>query len=140
MSENLQNDAPRENKAPVPEAIVAWVKRAKATSRLTADEEKDLARRGAGGDEEAYEKMVEANLRLVITMALKLIKQFPDGHTLTLADLIEAGHTGVKRAARKFDAETGLRFSTYASFWIRGAIMRAIADASRDDPTTAPID
>jgi RNA polymerase primary sigma factor len=103
---------------------------AQKTPLLTAAEEKDLGRRIQSGDEAAYKKMVEANLRLVITMALKQLHQ-GHNHSLTLADLIQEGNFGLMRAARKFDPALGYRFSTYASFWIRQAMSRAIADQAK---------
>ncbi len=116
--------------AALPDAVAAWVKMAQKTPLLTAAEEKELGRRIAQGDEEAYKKMVEANLRLVITMALKQLHQ-GHNHSLTLADLIQEGNFGLMRAARKFDPALGYRFSTYASFWIRQAMSRAIADQAK---------
>ena len=114
----------------LPDAVAAWVKMAQKTPLLTAAEEKELGRRIARGDEAAYKRMVEANLRLVITMALKQLHQ-GHNHSLTLADLIQEGNFGLMRAARKFDPALGYRFSTYASFWIRQAMSRAIADQAK---------
>ncbi len=114
----------------LPDAVAAWVKIAQKTPLLTAAEEKELGRRIARGDERAYKRMVEANLRLVITMALKQLHQ-GHNHSLTLADLIQEGNFGLMRAARKFDPALGYRFSTYASFWIRQAMSRAIADQAK---------
>ena len=114
----------------LPDAVAAWVKMAQKTPLLTASEEKELGRRISQGDEDAYKKMVEANLRLVITMALKQLHQ-GHNHSLTLADLIQEGNFGLMRAARKFDPALGYRFSTYASFWIRQAMSRAIADQAK---------
>lgn len=116
--------------AALPDAVAAWVKMAQKTPLLTATEEKELGRRIAQGDEDAYKRMVEANLRLVITMALKQLHQ-GHNHSLTLADLIQEGNFGLMRAARKFDPALGYRFSTYASFWIRQAMSRAIADQAK---------
>lgn len=115
-------------RAALPDAVVTWVERAKKTPLLTEDEEKNLGRRIAQDDEDAFQKMVEANLRLVITMAVKRAKQ-GGIHGLTLADLIEKGLVGVERAARKFDPELGYRFSTYASSWVRAAMSRALDEA-----------
>ena len=114
----------------LPDAVAAWVKMAQKTPLLTATEEKELGRRIQKGDEAAYKRMVEANLRLVITMALKQLHQ-GHNHSLTLADLIQEGNFGLMRAARKFDPALGYRFSTYASFWIRQAMSRAIADQAK---------
>ena len=126
--------------AALPDAVAAWVKMAQKTPLLTAAEEKELGRRiakatssddGVRADAEAaYKRMVEANLRLVITMALKQLHQ-GHNHSLTLADLIQEGNFGLMRAARKFDPALGYRFSTYASFWIRQAMSRAIADQAK---------
>jgi RNA polymerase primary sigma factor len=134
MSKNYQNGnnsrGVEATSAALPDAVAAWVKMAQKTPLLTAAEEKELGRRIANGDESAYKKMVEANLRLVITMALKQLHQ-GHNHSLTLADLIQEGNFGLMRAARKFDPALGYRFSTYASFWIRQAMSRAIADQAK---------
>ncbi|HEX8834166.1 MAG TPA: RNA polymerase sigma factor RpoD/SigA [Abditibacteriaceae bacterium] len=134
MTKNFQNShnsrGVETTSAALPDAVAAWVKMAQKTPLLTAVEEKELGRRIADGDEEAYQKMVEANLRLVITMALKQLHQ-GHNHSLTLADLIQEGNFGLMRAARKFDPALGYRFSTYASFWIRQAMSRAIADQAK---------
>jgi RNA polymerase primary sigma factor len=114
----------------LPDAVAAWVKMAQKTPLLTATEEKELGYKISKGDEMAYKRMVEANLRLVITMALKQLHQ-GHNHSLTLADLIQEGNFGLMRAARKFDPALGYRFSTYASFWIRQAMSRAIADQAK---------
>ena len=128
--------------AALPDAVAAWVKMAQKTPLLTAAEEKELGRRiaKAGSQdpqeksdaEAAYKRMVEANLRLVITMALKQLHQ-GHNHSLTLADLIQEGNFGLMRAARKFDPALGYRFSTYASFWIRSALLRASYESGRYD-------
>jgi RNA polymerase primary sigma factor len=134
MSKNYQNGnnsrGVEATSAALPDAVAAWVKMAQKTPLLTANEEKDLGRRISAGDEDAYKRMVEANLRLVITMALKQLHQ-GHNHSLTLADLIQEGNFGLMRAARKFDPALGYRFSTYASFWIRQAMSRAIADQAK---------
>jgi RNA polymerase primary sigma factor len=91
--------------------------------RLSPDQERELGRRIAAGDEQALYKMVEANLRLVVSVA----KRFPTEH-LSLLDLIQEGNIGLIRAARSFDYRRGHRFSSYAIWWIRQAIARAIAN------------
>jgi RNA polymerase primary sigma factor len=95
---------------------------------LTAQEERDLAKRIANGDEEARNLLARANLRLVVSIAKKYVGRSPD---LTLLDLIQEGNLGLFKAVDKFDYEKGFKFSTYATWWIRQAITRALADQSR---------
>lgn len=93
---------------------------------LTAAEEIELARRIAKGDMFAKKRLVQANLRLVVSVAKKY-----QGRGLPFLDLIQEGNLGLIRAAEKFDAERGYKFSTYATWWIRQGITRALADKSR---------
>jgi RNA polymerase primary sigma factor len=95
---------------------------------LTAKDERELAQRIASGDEEAMSLLARANLRLVVSIAKKYVGRSPD---LTLLDLIQEGNLGLFRAVDKFDWSKGFKFSTYATWWIRQAITRALADQSR---------
>ena len=95
---------------------------------LTAQEEKDFAKRIVEGDDEARNLLARANLRLVVSIAKKYVGRSPD---LTLLDLIQEGNLGLFKAVDKFDYTKGFKFSTYATWWIRQAITRALADQSR---------
>jgi RNA polymerase primary sigma factor len=108
--------------------VQLYLKEIGKVSFLTAEEEKELARKIEKGDEEAKKKLARANLRLVVSIAKRYIGKSPN---LTLLDLIQEGNLGLFRAVEKFDWRRGYKFSTYATWWIRQAITRALADQAR---------
>jgi RNA polymerase primary sigma factor len=110
----------------LPDPIDMYLKEISNIPLLTPEQEKELARKVAAGDTKARRKMIESNLRLVVNTAKKYTNR-----GLSLLDLIEEGNLGLIRAVDKFDHEKGNRFSTYALWWIRQAINRAIADQGR---------
>jgi len=108
--------------------IQLYLKEIGKVSFLTAEQEKELARKIEKGDEEAKKRLARANLRLVVSIAKRYIRRSPN---LTLLDLIQEGNLGLFRAVVKFDWRRGYKFSTYATWWIRQAITRALADQAR---------
>jgi len=108
--------------------VQMYLKEIGRVSFLSADEEKELAKKIEKGDEEAKKSLARANLRLVVSIAKKYIGRSPN---LTLLDLIQEGNLGLFRAVEKFDWRRGYKFSTYATWWIRQAITRALADQAR---------
>ncbi|KKQ77396.1 MAG: RNA polymerase sigma factor [Parcubacteria group bacterium GW2011_GWC1_38_6] len=110
------------------DSVQMYLKEIGRVNFLTADEEKELAKRIEKGDVEAKKRLAQANLRLVVSIAKKYVGRSP---SLTLLDLIQEGNLGLFRAVEKFDWRRGYKFSTYATWWIRQAITRALADQSR---------
>ena len=108
-------------------SIKMYLKEISEYSLLTKEEEIALAEKVARGDEVAKEKLINCNLRLVVYIAKRYM-----GRGLSLLDLIQEGNTGLIKAVEKFDVTKGYRFSTYATFWIKQAISRAIMDQSRN--------
>ncbi|MBR4743240.1 MAG: RNA polymerase sigma factor RpoD [Oscillospiraceae bacterium] len=110
----------------VDDPVRMYLKEIGTVPLLTVEEEIDLAARMAEGDEEAKQKMAEANLRLVVSIAKRYV-----GRGMLFLDLIQEGNLGLLKAVEKFDYTKGYKFSTYATWWIRQAITRAIADQAR---------
>ncbi|MBI2641983.1 MAG: sigma-70 family RNA polymerase sigma factor [Candidatus Wildermuthbacteria bacterium] len=116
-----------EQEAPL-DPVQMYLKEIGRISFITADMEKELSKRIEQGDIEAKKQLARANLRLVVSIAKKYVGRSPN---LTLLDLIQEGNLGLFRAVEKFDWRRGYKFSTYATWWIRQAITRAIADQAR---------
>ena len=111
---------------PLTDPVRMYLREIGKVSLLTAAEEVDLAKRMEEGDVEAKKRLIDANLRLVVSIAKKYI-----GRGMLFLDLIQEGNLGLIRAVEKFDYRRGFKFSTYATWWIRQAITRAIADQAR---------
>ncbi len=121
--------ASRSSKAKGPAAqspLETYLREINETSLLTAEQERDLAKRIAQGDAQARDHMVRANLRLVVNIARGYV-----GKGLGLQDLIEEGNLGLLRAVEGFDPDMGTRFSTYASYWIKQSIKRALINCAK---------
>ena len=112
----------------MPDSVQLYLKEIGRTPLLTAMEEREIAKRVSRGDEEARRKLIQANLRLVVSIAKKYAYRT---HQLSILDLIQEGNIGLSKAVEKFDYRKGFKFSTYASWWIRQAITRALADQAR---------
>ncbi len=108
------------------DALRSYFDQIKKTPLLTAEQEQELSRLVQGGDHDAFSRLVEANLRLVV----KIAKAFMTSD-LSLLDLIQEGNLGLMRAASKFDYRRNVRFSTYASWWIKQAIVRSLSNKRR---------
>lgn len=108
--------------------VQLYLKEIGSINLLTKDEEVELSKRILQGDEGAKKKLAEANLRLVVSIAKKYVGRSPN---LTLLDLIQEGNLGLFKAIDKFDYSKGFKFSTYATWWIRQSITRALADQAR---------
>jgi RNA polymerase primary sigma factor len=122
----LLEDVPGGEEYPYEDAVRVYLREIGRIPLLTSEEEYELARRMAGGDGDAARELTEANLRLVVSIAKRYA-----GRGLPLQDLIQEGNIGLMRAVSKFDYRKGYKFSTYATWWIRQAISRALAEQSR---------
>ena len=123
-----RKSAVEEGETPSSDSVQMYLREIGKISLINAAEEKELARRIERGDLEAKSKLTQANLRLVVSIAKKYVGRSPN---LTLLDLIQEGNLGLFRAVEKFDWRRGFKFSTYATWWIRQAITRALADQAR---------
>ncbi|XME01279.1 RNA polymerase sigma factor RpoD [Lachnospiraceae bacterium C1.1] len=122
--ENLDISIP--DSVSIEDPVRMYLKEIGKVPLLSAEEEIDLAQRMEDGDEEAKKKLAEANLRLVVSIAKRYV-----GRGMLFLDLIQEGNLGLIKAVEKFDYRKGYKFSTYATWWIRQAITRAIADQAR---------
>ena len=123
---DLDSDQTASKNVSVDDPVRMYLKEIGKVPLLTADEEIELAKRMEEGDEEAKKRLCEANLRLVVSIAKRYV-----GRGMLLLDLIQEGNLGLIKAVDKFDYTKGYKFSTYATWWIRQAITRSIADQAR---------
>lgn len=124
--EPIEDDTAAPPGVKINDPVRMYLKEIGRVSLLSADEEKELAIRIQQGDPEAKQELAEANLRLVVSIAKRYV-----GRGMQFLDLIQEGNMGLMKAVEKFDHEKGFKFSTYATWWIRQAITRAIADQAR---------
>src|SRR5215210_5221221 len=115
-----------QTKEEAPELLPDYFARIDKGKLLTHQEEIDLSKRAKAGDQKARQRLIEKNLRLVVSVAKKY-----RGYGLPFEDLIQEGNIGLMKAVEKYDPERGFRFSTYATWWIRQAVQRAVADKGR---------
>ena len=124
--EDILKDSTLAKELTINDPVRMYLKEIGKISLLTLEEEMALSKRIVEGDEEAKNKLAESNLRLVVSIAKRYV-----GRGMLFLDLIQEGNIGLMKAVEKFDAEKGYKFSTYATWWIRQAITRAIADQAR---------
>ena len=124
--EDILKDNTMAKELTINDPVRMYLKEIGKISLLSLDEETELSKRIAEGDETAKNRLAESNLRLVVSIAKRYV-----GRGMLFLDLIQEGNIGLMKAVEKFDAEKGYKFSTYATWWIRQAITRAIADQAR---------
>src|SRR4028119_203420 len=124
--EEVRSAALPQRPATTPELLPSYFSRIDKGRLLSRGEEMNLARGAQAGDRRARQRLIEKNLRLVVSIAKKY-----RGQGLPFEDLIQEGNIGLMKAVEKFDPERGWRFSTYATWWIRQAVQRAVADKGR---------
>ena len=124
--EDILQDSTLAKELTINDPVRMYLKEIGKISLLTLEEETELSAKIVAGDEEAKNKLAESNLRLVVSIAKRYV-----GRGMLFLDLIQEGNIGLMKAVEKFDAEKGYKFSTYATWWIRQAITRAIADQAR---------
>lgn len=121
----MEEKKPQETRAATSESLKKYLKEISRLPRVTADEEKELGRKIAKGDAKALRRLVEANLRFVVSYAKRY-----RGCGLSFLDLINEGNIGLIEAAKRFDPDKGVKFITYAVWWVRQAIIHALSDQS----------
>ncbi|RAP38932.1 RNA polymerase sigma factor RpoD [Candidatus Marinamargulisbacteria bacterium SCGC AAA071-K20] len=126
IPKGTETSSPLEKNVDIDDSVKMYLREIGTINLLNSEEEVSLAKRVAAGDDIAKQKLINANLRLVVSIAKKYT-----GQGLLFLDLIQEGNTGLIRAAEKFDYRKGFKFSTYATWWIKQGITRAIADQSR---------
>jgi RNA polymerase primary sigma factor len=126
MEHSFAADSSAAENAPAADPLKLYVRQIGSGALLTREEERELARRKDEGDEEAKKRLIESNLRLVMSITRNYTKA-----SVPLLDLIQEGNLGLIRAVEKFDYRLGYKLSTYATWWIRQAITRALADQGR---------
>src|SRR5215210_595638 len=126
MTNTMYTAQRKDRTAAAPELIPGYFSRIGNDKLLTHQEEIDLSKRAKRGDTAARKRLIEKNLRLVVSIAKK-----SRGRGLPFEDLIQEGNIGLMRAVEKFDSDRGFRFSTYATWWIRQAVQRAVAEKGR---------